>query len=255
MTTLPVSRLHHGPSIAWLALAASLAACGSGDGAETFSLGGLASGLAQGRSLVLQNNGRDDLALAANGPFIFGAGLQDGSTYAVRILAQPIGQTCTVNNGSGSIAGAPVHAVQVACSASTFGLPEGDWSAAACLATATRQGMRSLLRITRQDEVRATITYGAVVYANQDCTGPATVQPEQGAGSIVIDRKEARGASTTFWGNWTVAPDTALRSAWTLEGPQLCLLTEGRTGFPSRAMVEKNESTFAPLRQCYSQVP
>jgi hypothetical protein len=41
--------------------------------------------------------------------------LEDGVAYAITVLAQPAGQTCSVTNGSGTIATADVTDVSVAC--------------------------------------------------------------------------------------------------------------------------------------------
>jgi len=83
---------------------------------DTFTIGGMVSGL-NGSGLVLQNNGGDDLAVAADGSFTFPTALDDGSAYAVTVLDQPTGpiQTCSVSNGSGTLAGADVSNVEVEC--------------------------------------------------------------------------------------------------------------------------------------------
>lgn len=81
--------------------------------ASTFTVGGTISGLSG--TVVLQNNAGDDLSLSADGPFTFATALADGSTYAVTVLAQPPGQTCTVANGNGTISGAGVTDVTVTC--------------------------------------------------------------------------------------------------------------------------------------------
>ena len=82
---------------------------------DTFTVGGTLSGLSSGQSIVLQNNGGDDLTLSADGSFTFALPLADATAYTVTILTQPDGQTCTVSNGSGTVAGAPVTDVTVTC--------------------------------------------------------------------------------------------------------------------------------------------
>lgn len=82
-------------------------------GAGVYSVGGSVSGL--GGSLTLQLNGGDDLTVNADGPFTFSTPLAGGSDYSVTVLTQPTGQTCTVTNGSGTIAGADVDGVAVEC--------------------------------------------------------------------------------------------------------------------------------------------
>ena len=87
-----------------------------GNGIELITehtVGGTVSGLTG--TLTLQNNGGDDLDVGADGAFTFATAVPDGSAYAVTILAQPAGQTCEVNNGSGTISGADVTTVVVDC--------------------------------------------------------------------------------------------------------------------------------------------
>jgi hypothetical protein len=81
-----------------------------------FTVGGAVSGLT-GTGLVLQNNGGNNLAITADGPFTFSPLLASGASYSVTVLTQPSGQGCSVANGSGSIAGANVTNVSVACAA------------------------------------------------------------------------------------------------------------------------------------------
>ena len=83
---------------------------------DQFTVGGTVTGL-NGSGLVLQNNGDDDLAIVADGAFTFATALGDGSAYNATVATQPTGpiQTCTVNNGSGTLAGANVTNVVVDC--------------------------------------------------------------------------------------------------------------------------------------------
>jgi 6-phosphogluconolactonase (cycloisomerase 2 family) len=80
----------------------------------TFTIGGTVSGLA-GTGLVLRNNGGNNLTIAANGTFTFTSAIATGGAYAVTVLSQPTGQTCTAANGSGTIASANVTNVAVTC--------------------------------------------------------------------------------------------------------------------------------------------
>jgi hypothetical protein len=86
-----------------------------------YSIGGTVSGLAAGNSVVLQNNGGDDLALGADAAFSFDTPLTDGSTYAVTVLTQPAGsQICNVNNGNGTVSGADVTDISITCVTTCF---------------------------------------------------------------------------------------------------------------------------------------
>ena len=80
---------------------------------STYSVGGTVSGLSG--SVVLQDNGGDNLTVSANGSFTFATKLASGAAYAVTVKTQPAGQTCTVASGSGTIASANVTNVAVTC--------------------------------------------------------------------------------------------------------------------------------------------
>lgn len=88
-------------------------------GKNTFTVGGTVNGLS-GSGLVLQNNGGDDLSISANGTFAFAAEIANGASYAVTVKTEPAGQTCAVDNGSGTVAGANVTNVSVTCTANTW---------------------------------------------------------------------------------------------------------------------------------------
>jgi 6-phosphogluconolactonase (cycloisomerase 2 family) len=67
--------------------------------------------------LVLQDNGGNDLAVAANGNFVFSVPVASGSAYAVTIKTQPTSpsQTCVLANAAGTVGGAIVANVAVTC--------------------------------------------------------------------------------------------------------------------------------------------
>ena len=81
----------------------------------SFTIGGTVAGLGAGKSVVLLNNGGDALTRNANGGFSFATALASGASYAVTVGTQPAGQTCTVSNGSGTVASANVTNVAVSC--------------------------------------------------------------------------------------------------------------------------------------------
>jgi hypothetical protein len=93
----------------------------TGGGGGNFTIGGTVSGLS-GTGLVLRNNGGDNLTITANGNFTFSTAIASGSTYNVTVFTQPSSpsQTCTVTNGSGTVAGANVTNVVVNCSTNTY---------------------------------------------------------------------------------------------------------------------------------------
>ena len=66
-------------------------------------------------SVVLQDNGGDDLTVTANGTFTFNTALPTGDTYNVTVKTNPAGQTCTVTNGTGTISTANVTNITATC--------------------------------------------------------------------------------------------------------------------------------------------
>jgi N-acetylneuraminic acid mutarotase len=105
---------------------------GCGDGTSespspsTFSIGGTISGLAAD-GLVLQNNGGDDLTVAANATsFVFATKISSGSPYDVSVLAQPAGELCTVTGGSGT-ATADVQSVSISCMEQHVSVAKWTW--------------------------------------------------------------------------------------------------------------------------------
>jgi hypothetical protein len=115
---------------------------GSAPPPATYTVGGNISGLTG--SVTLRNNGADNLIGSANGAFTFATALATGSAYAVSVFAQPTGQTCTVANGSGTIASANVTGVTVNCvddAVTPPGAPPGAPSGANSIPTLPAYGL------------------------------------------------------------------------------------------------------------------
>lgn len=68
---------------------------------DTYYVTGSVSGLSG--TLVLQNNGGDDLSITSNGSFKFNPLYDSGSAYNVTALSQPVGKNCVITGGSGTI--------------------------------------------------------------------------------------------------------------------------------------------------------
>ena len=81
---------------------------------DQYTVGGSVSGLTVGNSLVLQNSGSASLTINSNTNFTFPA-QDDNSAYNISVTTQPVGQTCTVANGSGTVSGSNVTDVAVTC--------------------------------------------------------------------------------------------------------------------------------------------
>jgi hypothetical protein len=90
---------------------------------HTFTIGGTVGGLHG--TLVLQNNGGDDLSVVGAVPsdqpavpnaFTFSTAVANGTGYAVTIKTQPDGQVCTVDSGgTAAIGGQNVTNVMISC--------------------------------------------------------------------------------------------------------------------------------------------
>ena len=83
-----------------------------------YTIGGTVSGLSG--TVILQNNGGNNLSITANGTFTFSGEVGNGATYAVAILTQPSDYTCSVSNASGTVNGADVTTVSVLCSINQY---------------------------------------------------------------------------------------------------------------------------------------
>jgi|GEM_PF-6457189 hypothetical protein len=86
-------------------------------GTVTYTIGGTVSGLTG--TVVLQNNGGNNLSLSANGSFTFSNPVSAGSTYNVSVLTLPATQSCSVANGSGT-ANSNITNIQVTCTTLTY---------------------------------------------------------------------------------------------------------------------------------------
>jgi hypothetical protein len=80
---------------------------------NTYTVSGTVSGLAG--TVVLTNSGGDNLSVVTDGSFTFATALTGGATYKVAVVTQPSGQSCAVNNGSGTVGSANVTDVTVNC--------------------------------------------------------------------------------------------------------------------------------------------
>lgn len=222
--------------------------------AATYTVGGSVSGLTGG-SVVLQNNGRDDLSLSSNGGFTFATALAGGGAYAVTVKTQPAGLSCTVRNGSGTVASANVGSVEVSCGAAALGLPEGDWKQGQC--SLARPGVwgRFMWRITRQSDTRATAAQGLLTYASADCSGQGTLAGQlTDLGVFNFDRSGSTATATAFWNTWVTPSGITSRSVWTRKGAYLCVFGDSTpTVFPTAASAEAYADLITPNKVCYTQ--
>jgi 6-phosphogluconolactonase (cycloisomerase 2 family) len=81
-----------------------------------YTVGGTVTGLS-GTALMLQDNGGDNLTVAANGSFTFGTKIASNMTYAVTVGTAPTNpaQLCRVTGGTGTVTTANVTTVAIHC--------------------------------------------------------------------------------------------------------------------------------------------
>ncbi|MHB1237832.1 MAG: hypothetical protein ACYCY7_09740 [Gallionella sp.] len=119
---------------AWAGIViAGLSGCGEGEKAPPpapvvpaapLTIGGSVTGLT-GNGLVIQLNGANDLAVSANGKFNFPKNLTKGSAYSVTVKVapfSPVKQSCTVAQGSGTIAAAAISNVTINCTTDSYAI-------------------------------------------------------------------------------------------------------------------------------------
>lgn len=81
-----------------------------------FTVGGTVSGLSSPTSMVLKNNGSDPLTINSDGEFTFSTGILDFRPYRVAVSVQPTnGQSCRVDNKSGTINGTNITNITIVC--------------------------------------------------------------------------------------------------------------------------------------------
>lgn len=241
-----------------LASACLLAACGGGGDAsppgDGFTLGGTASGLDSGKRLVLQNKGSDDLAITANGAFTFAARLPAGGAYEVTVKTQPSGQSCSVRHGSGTLAGANVSDVEVACATSAASLPDGLWKQDLCVLLRPGAWGRGGWRISRQSDSRVNLSQTLVQYDNAQCAGTGAPQADATPlGTIVFDRNGATATLTAYWGLWTQPSGLSSRTVWALKGTRLCALGDSEPSLlPTLDSVASAADLSIAGQSCYT---
>lgn len=111
------------PVLVLTGFAMSVAGCGGdsggssgGGGVTAYTIGGTISGLT-GSGLVLADGGQTASPAASATSFSFATAEASGTSYSVTVSTQPSGQTCTVTDGSGTIASANVSTIELDCTA------------------------------------------------------------------------------------------------------------------------------------------
>lgn len=157
---------------------------------NTYSVGGNVSGLS-GSGLVLQNNGGGNLAISADGSYTIAASALSGTTYSVSVLTQPSSptQTCTVSNASGTLGGANVTNINVACTTNTYTIGGSVTGLAGGGLTLQNNGGGDLVINTNGSFTFATPVASGATYTVSTSTQPSspaqTCAVTNGSGTVV----------------------------------------------------------------------
>lgn len=95
---------------------------------NSYTIRGTVTGLAPDTSVILQNNGGDDVTMSANEAFAFSTKVKSGAAYKLTVKKQPLGSYCLVAQASGTVGGADVN-LEVKCGDmpyATAQLPSGN---------------------------------------------------------------------------------------------------------------------------------
>lgn len=82
---------------------------------KSYTVGGTVNGLTSGQAVTLSLNGTTDVNMTNNGSFVVPYALSSAQPYAVTVKTQPTSQTCSVANGSGTIATTNITNIVVTC--------------------------------------------------------------------------------------------------------------------------------------------
>ncbi|MBN2655929.1 MAG: hypothetical protein JXR86_02640 [Spirochaetales bacterium] len=80
---------------------------------ETYTVGGIVTGLTGTMTLTLNNS--ENKNITANGAYVFETELEDGESYSVTCSVEPDGQQVTVTNGTGTISGGNIGNANIEC--------------------------------------------------------------------------------------------------------------------------------------------
>jgi hypothetical protein len=191
------------------------------EGGTSYTVGGAVTGLLG--TVVLQNNGGNDLSLSANSAFAFTATAVTGSNYSVTVLTQPGSQTCAVAHGAGTVSEANVTDVTVTCSSplpslalfagvmeAGNGSVDGVGAAARFnfpQSVATDSAGNIYVADSNNDTIRK-ITPGGVVTT---LAGTAGVRGDTDATGAAASFNEPRGVATDSAGNVYVSSNATIR--------------------------------------------
>lgn len=240
--------------------ALALAACGGGGDAGSglggwSTVDGVVSGLAAGRTVVLQLDAGEILSVSANGRFAFATALAAGTRYEVRLKTPPSGQFCRLSQATG-IAGTTVEDVLVQCGtapASGVAALVGDWVLGTCTAIGSVRSARPLLRVTSTGASSFDWGSGQVQYPSANCQGAPTVLPVVRVGSVQVSDIQASLGIAAHWARATLVTGATAYGVWAKRSAtELCLVGDESPTLYASANAVASAIEVAPAGMCYT---
>lgn len=228
---------------------------GTAPGGSSFTIGGSLSGLAAGKTLVLQLNAGSDLSVSANGSFSFPGTLTAGAPYSVTVKTMPGGQTCNISRGSGT-ANANVSDVAISCgSAPAGGIAAlvGDWMMVQCTAVNSSSSARTLIRVTQTSSSSFDWGNGLVQYPSSNCSGAGTVLPVVRIGSVQLTDQKSSIGIAAHWARATLVSGSTSHGVWAKRSDsELCLVGDESPSLFATADAVLRAIEVAPAGMCYT---
>jgi hypothetical protein len=197
----------------------------------TYTVGGNVSGLSG--TVVLQDNGGDNLSVSANGPFTFATALASGAAYNVTVKTAPSGQNCSVANGSGTIGSANVSNVAVTCASNVYTVG-GSVSGLSGTVVLQDNGGDNLSLSANGAFTFATALAGGTAYNVTVQTNPASQTCSVANGSGTIGSANVTNVAVTCTANVTSSASDDFNRANGSLGPNWTDISDGGLGLSRR---------------------
>lgn len=185
----------------------------------TRTLGGTVSGVGNGASVFLENNGdaATRIQVQNDGAFTFGSAVPQGSAYSVTVYAASVGKTCTVARGQGTVGAANVTDIGVTCTADAYSVGGTTTGLAGTVGLALNGG--ATLQVSSASYTfPSTLAYGAsyaVTVASQPSGQTCTVT--NGTGTVTGNVSNV-GVSCATAGTQKIAFVTSATSVGSFSG-------------------------------------
>ena len=178
----------------------------------SFAIRGTVSGLT-GTGLTLLLNGGNSVAITAGASSFAFPAQKSGVTYSVTVGTQPAGQTCAVNQGTGSVIDADVTNVTVTCGAAGFTVGGAAISYASAGGSLRINGGAALSIVPAIDVPGIDWTYPTAFQTNDTYSVVVASTPQSPKQSCLLRLGKGRIASTSVtsvstqcFANSTLAP-------------------------------------------------